>query len=251
MFCVKCGKENPDSGNFCWSCGNNLFKDAGHVQQDIVPPLPNLPKTANQLPPQEKDTAEPILATIPDQSDFAPIETKVSEAESASPTNTTPKELKGLGGWLILVAIGLVLGTCYWAYGIYQDVTLFNDGTVQFLSDPSSSVNIRGYSELLKFELIGEITMIAITVWLFSLFFSKSRQFPLYYTAFLIAIVMFAVLDYLLVLSASTGASPDFRKSLEETLSGQASQIPRSAIGALIWGFYMKKSERVKATFVN
>lgn len=27
MFCVKCGKENPESGVFCWSCGSSLFKD--------------------------------------------------------------------------------------------------------------------------------------------------------------------------------------------------------------------------------
>jgi ribosomal protein L40E len=36
MFCVKCGKENPDSGSFCWSCGSNLFRDPSHTSQNIV-----------------------------------------------------------------------------------------------------------------------------------------------------------------------------------------------------------------------
>ncbi len=36
MFCIKCGKENPDSGSFCWSCGSTLFKDESSTQQNIV-----------------------------------------------------------------------------------------------------------------------------------------------------------------------------------------------------------------------
>lgn len=36
MFCVKCGKENPDSGSFCWSCGSSLFKDSASSQTKVV-----------------------------------------------------------------------------------------------------------------------------------------------------------------------------------------------------------------------
>jgi Double zinc ribbon len=32
VFCVQCGKENPASGIFCWSCGKKLLKDEVRVQ---------------------------------------------------------------------------------------------------------------------------------------------------------------------------------------------------------------------------
>lgn len=251
MFCVQCGKENPDSGSFCWSCGSNLFKDATRVRQNIVSSEPTAPTTADQPLAQEKDEPVSILAQNPDQHDSTPIEMELSQKEKTGSIHVENKELEGLGGWLILVVVGLIIGMCFQFYGIYRDTTLFNDGTVQFLSDPASSVHIAGYSGLLKFELICQIAIVATTVWLLSLFFGKSRHFPRYYTAFLIVIVIYVALDYLLVASASSGPSPDFRKTLDETLSGQGSSIARSATGALIWGFYMKKSQRVKATFVN
>ena len=250
MFCVKCGKENPDSGSFCWSCGSALFKDASLVQQDIGSE-PIAPPNDNQPLKQETVVLDSILIQGPEHDDSAPIEIELPQAEKAPTIDIKTKELKGLGGWLILVGFGLIIGICFWIYGIYQDVILFNNGTVQFMSDPASSVHIPGYSGLLKFELICQLTMIGTTVCLLTMFFGKNRRFPLYYTAFLIVIVIYGLLDYLLLVSASVGVSPDFRKSLEETLTGQESQIPRSAIGALIWGFYMKKSERVKATFIN
>jgi hypothetical protein len=39
MFCVRCGKENPDSGigSFCWNCGSKLLKDEVCSRQDSVP----------------------------------------------------------------------------------------------------------------------------------------------------------------------------------------------------------------------
>lgn len=38
MFCSKCGKENPETGVFCWSCGNKLFKHEVHSQPETVVP---------------------------------------------------------------------------------------------------------------------------------------------------------------------------------------------------------------------
>src|ERR1700731_2632352 len=36
MFCSKCGKENPETGVFCWSCGNKLFRNEAHSQPENV-----------------------------------------------------------------------------------------------------------------------------------------------------------------------------------------------------------------------
>jgi double zinc ribbon protein len=32
LFCTACGKENPDSAGFCWSCGRELFKQPDSPQ---------------------------------------------------------------------------------------------------------------------------------------------------------------------------------------------------------------------------
>jgi hypothetical protein len=39
MFCSKCGKENPETGIFCWSCGNKLFKHEVRSQSEKIAPV--------------------------------------------------------------------------------------------------------------------------------------------------------------------------------------------------------------------
>lgn len=38
MFCGQCGKENPDSGKFCWSCGNSLIRQQDNPRPSTVEP---------------------------------------------------------------------------------------------------------------------------------------------------------------------------------------------------------------------
>lgn len=68
---------------------------------------------------------------------------------------------------------------------------------------------------------------------------------------FLLAILAFAILDYGLVLSALAHSAQGLEKTLDETMSGQESQVVRSAVAAVIWVSYMLKSKRVKATFTT
>jgi hypothetical protein len=44
MSCSKCGKENPETGVFCWSCGNKLFRDEAQSQpENVVPAVVDAP----------------------------------------------------------------------------------------------------------------------------------------------------------------------------------------------------------------
>ena len=43
----------------------------------------------------------------------------------------------------------------------------------------------------------------------------------------------------------------EVQQIIDDTLSEQVSAITKAVIGAFIWGTYMKKSKRVKATFVE
>lgn len=174
---------------------------------------------------------------------------------AASATVESPKQaivdknLKGLSGWLVLVILGLFATVLFQVYGVYESVTMFTDGTVEFLSDPSSEVYIPGYGGLLKFEFIAEIIFLVAAVYLVYLFFKKSKKFPKYYVPFLIISVIYVIVDYALL--ASVSVSGEVQQVIDEVLSEQSGEIGRAVIGALIWGAYIKKSKRVKATFVE
>ncbi len=159
------------------------------------------------------------------------------------------KNLKGLGGWLVLVILGLFAVVLFQIYGVYESVTMFTDGTVEFLSDPSSEVYIPGYGGLLKFEFIAEILFLAAGIYLIYLFFKKSRKFPKYYVPFLAIAVIYAIIDYALLSSVSV--SGEVKQIIDETLSEQGGEIGRAIISALIWGTYIKKSKRGIVSFVE
>ena len=188
---------------------------------------------------------------VKDTAKFCPA---CGDAVSLS-TAETPKQaeveknLKGLGGWLVLVILGLFVTVLFTAYGAYESITLFTDGSVGFLSNPSSEVYVPGYGGMLKFKLIAELLFLAAGVYLIYLFFKKSRKFPTYYFPFLWIVVIYAIVDYALV--ASISVSGEVQQILDEALSETGGEIGRAVIAALIWGTYIKKSKRVKATFVE
>lgn len=233
MFCVNCGKAYEPNHNFCKHCGQPL-------------------KQASENSPNQIDATHPVTPHSPAPT-FSPVQTDTEPTDLNSPPIPTfeERQLKGLKGWLIFVGFGLIAGALYWSYAVYGDVKLFNDGTVQFLSDPSSSIHMSGYSGVLRFEAIGQLMIVGISVCLISLFFGKSRRFPRYYIVFLLATVIFTALDYSLAASVFSTAPEAVRKTLDETMSGQSAKIGQSLMAAIVWSLYMEKSKRVKATFVN
>lgn len=172
-----------------------------------------------------------------------------AQAEPTAKQATSEKNLKGLGGWLVLVILGLFVSVLFQAYGAYESVTMFTDGTVEFLSDPSSEVYIPDYGGLLKFEFIVEIIFLAMGIYLIYLFFKKSRKFPKYYVPFLIITVIYVILDYALLSSISV--SGEVQQIIDDTLSEQGGEIGKAVISALVWGAYIRKSKQVKATFIE
>ncbi len=157
---------------------------------------------------------------------------------------------KGLGGWLILVIIGLFVTVLWYIYHIYEGITFFKDGIVEIFSNPASEMYFPGYASLLKFELIVGTLFLASAVYLIFLFFKRSKNFPKYYVLLLITSVVYLVLDYVIFFSL-TVPSDEMKQIFDEALSEQIIEIGRSVVPAIIWGLYMVKSKRVKATFVE
>ena len=175
----------------------------------------------------------------------------LSTDNTAAPTTTpTPERAvisgyEGLGGWLAIVGLGLFVRLFYLLKLVYTDASYFNDGTV----DSVSSL-VQGYSGALGFELLMGIGLSVAVIYLMYLYFKKKKNFPKYFIYYLIADVVFGLLGYFIVSSLAV-YSDEARKVIADILSEQASTLFTAAISAVIWILYMKKSKRVKNTFVN
>lgn len=274
MFCKHCGTKLNDGAKFCAKCGNSVSdtKTGGEVTSAPRSKEFKFARTwlfstivlsvvltilFGLVGSYEDGFTEPFIGVLMLSALFGVLTAFiikwrkkgfVLEKDSGLSVEEAAK-YKGLGGWLILVIIGLFAAVALQAYGAYESITLFTNGTAEFLSDPSSEVYIPSYAGVLKFELVAEIIFLAAAIYLIYLFFRKSKLFPNYYIIFLIASAVYVALDYGILASMSFPA--EAKEIIDEALSEQGTEIARAFIGALIWGSYMAKSKRVKATFIE
>ena len=154
------------------------------------------------------------------------------------------KSIPHLGGWLIVVGIGLFaapLRICVQALGAF--LPLFQDNTWASISTPGIATYRPILASMIVIELTLNVALILASIVLIVLFFSKRRIFPKLFIWVTLGslgiIVLDAVAMYILMperglLSADT-----------------SHEIARSLLVALVWVPYMMVSRRVRATFVN
>ena len=93
-------------------------------------------------------------------------------------------ELKGLGGWLVLVGIGVVVGPFRIAYEfgpLYYSI--FTDGSFEYLTTPGTEAYHQLWGLLLVFEAVCNSLIVLASLYLIYLFFSKHYIFPKAYIA--------------------------------------------------------------------
>jgi hypothetical protein len=154
-----------------------------------------------------------------------------------------------VSGWLILVGAGLFVSVLFNFYGIYEIITTFIDRDADILINPASEYYIHSYFNLLIFELIVTVLLFIVSTYLIFLFFKKKKVFPEYYILFLVASVVFSVIDCMTFSSLVVPA--EMKHFFNEILVEQETEVLRGGIGAAIWIMYMKMSKRVKMTFVE
>lgn len=152
----------------------------------------------------------------------------MTDQAAATEPGADPR-LVGISGWLVLPAIGFVLGPII--------------GVVMFLVALSlySDVQAAGYGGLYSFELLVELGLLVFLIYAAVKFFGKKREAPSIIIALLTATVV--ATGVLLVIELGAGA--------EGFAVESGKQLVRGVIGAAIWIPYFKRSKRVKATFVN
>lgn len=153
-------------------------------------------------------------------------------------------QLSGLGGWLILVGIGLFVAPIRLLIFVVQTYPpIFRDGSWELLTTPGIESYHKLWAPLLVGEIIVNLILISAGVVLIVLFFRRSRRFPSLYIAVMVASLIFIIVDaWMLTLILPN--EPMFN-------SESAREAFRSAGALLVWGPYMSVSKRVKNTFVQ
>jgi len=146
--------------------------------------------------------------------------------ENLSDAPQADQSLNGIRGWLILPAIGLILGGIL---GVISLVIILD--TYQELSD-------LGYGGFCSFLIFSQAALLGLTVYAVTQFFNKKKRTP----NIMISLYGFNFLSLMLltVLSPNEAFANEFGTSLVQ-----------QAIMAAIWIPYFMNSKRVKATFNN
>lgn len=165
-----------------------------------------------------------------------PVRSPLTSVSSEGPT--------GLGGWLILTAIGLILTPFKLGFFVVSSILpIFEGDTWSTLTSPGSEAYHPLWGPLLTFELIGNCAFIVFAVALLVPFFAKRASFPKLMIIFYVTNLLFVVGDAMLGNLIPFVAAQDDPATTKE--------IVRTLIASAIWIPYFRVSKRVKNTFVN
>jgi len=157
--------------------------------------------------------------------------------------------LTGLGGWLILLGIGLISATFGRVLSLVKTSAVYTTANWSALTDSTRTGYDPVLPPLLLFERFTNLTLVIFALLLVALFFRKKRIFP----TVLIAYLSFQAITFTLdeVVAES--------RKIKTSAINSIVNVPRPAtpdmVGALlplvVWGLYVVRSKRVKLTFVN
>lgn len=151
--------------------------------------------------------------------------------------------LQGLGGWLILPAIGVVLMPFHAMSGLYQLLPALGSENWSRLTSFGSADYHALWAPLLLFELGVTLAQLVAGVLLIILLFKRRSSTPRVYIAVLAASFLAMVVD---VFAATQVPGAEAAVSGEDITS-----ITRTLFALLLWGTYFLVSKRVRSTFIR
>lgn len=150
-----------------------------------------------------------------------------------------------IGGWLILVAIGVVIAPFRVSFEMASlFIPIFTDGTWDMLAESTSEYYDPALAAFIAGEIAINTLIICCSFYLIVLFFKKKRQFPHWYFGLALASTGFILFDAAI---AKIVFFPETEMFDTDTIK----ELARSAIALLIWTPYLFVSQRAKNTFIN
>ncbi|MCR9160728.1 MAG: DUF2569 family protein [Nannocystaceae bacterium] len=147
-------------------------------------------------------------------------------------------KLVGLNGWLVLVAIGLVLGIPRVAMDIYQVLPSYSNESWNALTAADSPQYDPLWAPILLFELLANLLMLALALLATVLYFKKHRSFPVIFIAMHLCVAVLLTVDDALMVAMFDA----------EQISGP--EIVGRWLRAVVWTAYAIRSVRVRSTFL-
>lgn len=152
--------------------------------------------------------------------------------------------ISGLGGWLILVQIGLyatifMLLIQFFGYSL----PLFNSEVWGIFTSTESEYYHPLWGFIIVLEAVYNVAIVIFSVYILINFYRKKSITPKLMIIFYCSNTLFGIIDYSLFYQIP------FAREIESWNSTGA--IIRSVISSAIWCAYFVKSERVRNTFVN
>ena len=160
-------------------------------------------------------------------------------------TQVEQNEPQGIGGWLLLVVLGLCISPVRIGLLLYQThLPFFSDGSWDAVTSPSSEIYHPLWAPLIVFEVVGNLALIAFAMITLYFLLTKSRRTPTIAISWFLAALVFVVADFFFAdLIPAIADQPTDYESVKE--------VARAAIRAAIWVPYFLVSKRVKATFTR
>lgn len=158
-------------------------------------------------------------------------------------TNQNQSAQSGIGGWLILVAIGLCLTPIRIGAEIVQGVRSLQPVAWRVVTTPGSPAYHPLFGPLIVGEMVANVALLGWALVLLYLFFTKRRAFPRATIAFLIVRVAIQMADVFVATSIPLAAA-----SIGPRVYGS---LASNLLVVSVWVPYFLKSRRVAATFVH
>jgi hypothetical protein len=154
------------------------------------------------------------------------------------PTSGIPNVSIDLGGWLIMIAIGLTLSAGFQVYNFFtQDY--FNQASLNALSSPEHPYYSKFWGLLFTIEILLSVPMFILTLLTIVLLFKRRTSFPYFYIILMVSNLGYAMYQVLVA------EQFDFEEGNLEYYRG----LGRAIIGSAIWIPYILRADRVKQTF--
>jgi hypothetical protein len=176
-------------------------------------------------------------------------ETDISETSVESVERPTiHNRPQDIGGWLSLVALGIILSPLVLLHALWTDIHVLTGPHLKLVAKM-----IPDLPALIVYELITNLLLLGGCLCLIVMFYRKKKSFPKYFCAVLIFSLLVSLVEFSICpRHASTYSSgPRIAKIVDDMRSKLGHTIGNKILAGIVWISYFIRSKRVKYTFVN
>ena len=169
-------------------------------------------------------------------------DTDIYFSNAVNRQNMTDPDTTRIGGWLIIIGIGLFLNPLFLLGNVIRNDFPRID-LVDTFSNPASPEYIPNISQFLYFEFLGNISFVILAFFLVYNFYAQKSLFPKFFITVIVLNLVFILFD----IAWSTSVFPELEVFDVETTR----QLILQVVTCVVWVPYMLFSKRVKKTFVR